>query len=266
MSDNAAAQQGWYLYGITRCGSLASSEATPVQLLELAGLAAVVMPVNLADFSLAVLQERMSSASALETMVRSHNSVIEAIHAQQPILPAKFGSVYARPDDVVSALRSAHDSLLRQLERLEGCDEWAVHLYADRAALRGHISQQDPALQRLRAELAEARPGRAYFLERQLRAQLEDATEHALERLAQHAFDRLADCAVDAQVSPLAPGAADDDDVEILRAAFLVSRERAEDFAAEVRACADARAGLSTECSGPWPPYSFAGAADEGAA
>jgi hypothetical protein len=271
---DAAAARGWYLYGITRRAPLAEvlreaddderlttvpGEAPePLQALECSGLAAVVRPVRLADFSMAVLQERLRSESELEAMVRSHNRVIEAVHARQAILPAKFGVVYADTRDILSALRSACDRLLPQLHRLEGCDEWALHLYADRAVVRERSAARHPAVARLREQHAAARPGRAYFMERQLRDETEAATRQALVTLAQGAFDRIAGAAVAGQVSPVRPTADAAGEVEILRAAFLVTRDGAERFEAELRSVADASEGLRCECTGPWPPYSFA--------
>jgi hypothetical protein len=259
-----AATHGWYFYGITRCAPLpaairaADDDAVPVQLLEFSELAAVVRPVPLVDFTPDALNEHLHDASALETMVRSHNRVIEAIHAQQAILPAKFGMVHARAEDVVSALRPAHDSLLQRLSRLEECDEWAVHVYADRATTRERIAVEDEAMRRLREERGAARPGRAYFLAQQLRDALDSATEDALSTLAQDTFDRLAIYAVDAEVNPVSRPAALVAESEILRASFLVRRDATEQFAKEVHSCIDGRECLRCDCSGPWPPYSFA--------
>ena len=249
---------GWYFYGITRSGALPQASGDDeLQLLEFSGLAAVVRPVLLADFSSAVLQERLRTAAALEDMVRSHNEVVEAVHAQKPILPAKFGMVYASADDVVSALQPEHDALLDQLNRLDGCDEWAVHIYADRDAIRRHIAAIDPEIQQLREERAAARPGRAFFLDRQLEHELERATDRELVTAAQAAFEWIAGCAVAGQMNPPAP-VTNSAVTEILRASFLVPRDSAEQFEKRVRSSADADAGLHCEYSGPWPPYSFA--------
>jgi len=280
-SDRAASQttadaaRGWYLYGITRSrplaavlaeadagmlagdGQSAQGHTAPLQLLECCGLAAVVRPVLRSEFSVAILEERLRRAE-LEVMVRSHNHVIEAIHERQAILPAKFGMVYADPSDILSALRVASDTILPRLHRLEACDEWAVHVYADRAVVRERIAARMPVVRRLRDEHAAARPGRAYFLERQLRDELEAATRDAFVTLAQSAFDRLVSSAMAGQVSLVRPAADANSKVEILRAAFLVSRDGIEQFDAEVHAVADAGEGLHCECTGPWPPYSFA--------
>jgi hypothetical protein len=251
--------RGLYFYGITRGGLLAGAlaDAHDVQLLEFSGLAAVVRPVLLADFSLEVLQERLRSATALEAMVRDHNRVVEAIHAEQAILPAKFGTVYAHADDVLSGLKPARDALLQQLQQLEKCDEWALHLYADRDVIRNRISTEHPELRRLREQQAAARPGRAYFIERQRQDELEAATEQALLTLAQTAFDQLTARALAGQMNPVRTDG-DSGEIEILRASFLVSRDRARQFEDDARSSADASLGLRCEYSGPWPPYSFA--------
>ena len=254
-------QQGWYFYGITRKEPLADALAAAdgVQLLDCCGLAAVVKAVTLAEYTPAALQQRLTSEDSLESTVRGHNRVIEAIHEQQAILPAKFGVVYAGTEDVVSAVRPAHDALLQRLDRLEGCDEWAVHLYADCAAVRELLVAEDATLRARREQCAAARPGRAYFLEQQLRLEVQSATEETLLTLAQTVFDRLSRCAVAGQMNPLDSAADPTGEVEILRASFLVSRGGADGFKDEVRACADTSAALRCDFSGPWPPYSFAG-------
>lgn len=258
------AERGWYLYGVTQSGlpaavlSAANREQPTLQLLEFSELAAVVRAVPLSGFSAAALRERLHSASSLEATVRSHHHVIDTIHARQAILPAKFGALYASADDVLSALRPVHDTLLNQLNRLDRCDEWAVHLYADRAAVGECASRGNAAIQLLREQRAAARPGRAYFLEQRLRDEMKTATEDALAVLAQTVFDRLAGCAVAQQVSPIAPAADLAGEEEILRASFLVSRDRAESFEEAVGSAADTSDGMRCERSGPWPPYSFA--------
>ena len=273
--EGAETQLGWYLYGITRRAPLEAllaevdagvsaeaggmrDHAAPLELLECSGLAAVVRPVLLADFSRPIMEERLRNASDVEAIVRAHNRVIEAIHARQPILPARFGMVYADPDDIVSAVRPVCDTLDARLHRLQDCDEWAVHVYADRALVRATVAKVDDTIRFLRAQGATARPGRAYFIERQVRDRLEFATSQALLTIAQRTFDRLARCALGGKLSPAGSAGDAAGELEILRAAFLVARDRAERFETEMRSTADAGDGLRCESSGPWPPYSFA--------
>jgi Gas vesicle synthesis protein GvpL/GvpF len=275
-----ADEWGWYLYGITRRGALATrqpergngargkaevaldlggDEGEPVRVLDCGALAAIVRRVPLAQFSEETLRARHDDTAWFAAMAHRHDRVIAAIHQQQTVLPAKFGSVYARAEDVQRAVAEAQEALLAQLERVEGCDEWAVHMYADHPAIEQRLAAEHPTVQRLRQELAAAPPGRAYFLQRQLDEERAAAMEQVLRELPQAAYEHLARWAVADQVTPPArstPNA--QGEIEVLRAAFLVRRAHADTFLAELRSYVEGRDGVHCEYSGPWAPYSFA--------
>ena len=271
---------GWYLYGITRRGALATTppergsgargtadvaldlggdEGEPVQVLDCGALAAIVRCVPLADFSEDALRARHDDNAWFAAMAHRHNQVIAAIHQQQAVLPAKFGSVYARAEDVQRAVAEAQEALLAQLERVEGCDEWAVHMYADHPTIARRLAAEHPKVQRLQQELASAPPGRAYFLQRELEAERAAAVEEVLRELPQTAYEHLVRRAAASRVTqptrstPNAQG-----EIEVLRAAFLVQRAHADTFLTELRSYVEGRDGIHCEYSGPWAPYSFA--------
>jgi hypothetical protein len=276
----AADEWGWYLYGITRRGALATTQpersngargtavlalnlgrddGEPVQVLDCGALAAIVRRVPLAQFSAEALRTRHDDTAWFADMAHRHNQVIAALHQQQAILPAKFGSIYARAEDVQTAVAEAQEALLAQLERVEGCDEWAVHVYANHPAIAQRVAAEHQRLHQLQHELATASPGRAYFLQRELDEERAAATEQALRELGQAAYDRLARWAVAGRVTPPARSTPDaHGEIEILRAAFLVRRANADTFLAEVRSCVEGHDGVHCEYSGPWAPYSFA--------
>jgi hypothetical protein len=260
---------GWYLYAVTAGtggpGQFSPSGTgdLPVQVLEFGDLAAVVRPVSPEDFSPEVLSERASDPAWLEAMVRSHNDVIATIHAQQAVLPAKFGSVYRGIDDLRMALEEMRDPLMAQLQTLQGADEWAVHVYADRSAVQERVEAQDAELAALERDLAAARPGRAYFLQRKLADARGIAGERALNTLAQNAFDHLAACALAAQISAARRRTATVNREEILRAAFLVARDDSERFLQSAASLSSSEEGVEVETTGPWPPYSFAAIVEE---
>jgi hypothetical protein len=132
-------------------------------------------------------------------------------------------------------------------------------VYADRPAIAQRIAAEQPTIHQLQHDLATAPPGRAYFLQRRLDEQRAAATDQALRELAQAAYERLAHGAVAGRVTPPArstPTAHGES--EILRAAFLVRRAKAETFLAELRSCLEGRDGVHCDYSGPWAPYSFA--------
>jgi hypothetical protein len=228
-----------------------------LQLLRCGDLAALVRRVSQADFTPEALQARLGDPTTLTRAVQVHNNVIHAVHQRRAILPARFGAVYAHRRDLIAAMDQRSDFLLEQLARLDGCDEWAVHVYVDRRIVRASIlaeQVQDQA----RQQLATASPGRAYLLRRKLDESVAAQAAQVAEDLAVAAYQRLARVVVDGVANrPASSDGNPDGDVEELRAAFLVRRERSAEFIATVRAAAPARAVRLTH-SGPWPPYSFA--------
>lgn len=266
MENIAESEQGWYLYGITLRETAVAlmddvpvfSSSKPVQALEQGKLAAVAEPVLLAEFQPEALQERAQNLAWLEAMVRGHNQMIERIHQKGAVLPVKFGAVYPDREALLTALAERHDDLLAQLQRLGHCDEWGIHLYADRQAIQ-RLTAEHPTLQRLKDELAAASPGRAYLLKRKLSDEMGAISEEALNGLARTSYERLARFAVAGQSNPRSQRATGEaGEQEIFHATFLVQRANLAGFLGEVQRLAEEQEGLRCEYSGPWPPYSFA--------
>jgi hypothetical protein len=276
-------EDGWYLYGITRRNPADGAPAwtsavehdvvaTPlspgpaherVQLLEYGSLVAVVGRVDLADFSAEALQAHLSDPAWLEASVQLHNAVVRAVHQEQAILPAKFGAVYARLADITEAMERDHSVLLVQLEQLDGHDEWAVHVYVNQRIVQAQV-RAEQAADPVHQQLAATRPGQAYFLRRKFDDDLATKTAQITERVALTAYQRVARLATAARAGrPASPSGVADGETEVLRAAFLVHRERSEEFVAEVRAHAGDEGEWRCTSSGPWPPYTFAAIAEE---
>jgi hypothetical protein len=275
-------EDGWYLYGITRptpsetvpaasgapehhlvdAGLDVGPDRERVHVLVIGSLAAVVRRVPLADFTAEALQARLAEPGRLEAMVQAHNAVIHAVHQQRAILPVRLGAVYARLEDIAAAVEARDQALAAQLAGLDGCDEWAVHVCADRRIVQAHaLAQQAPDWER---QLASAGPGRAYLLRRRLADGLAAKTAEIADEIALAAYRQLARLAVDARAErPASPSDGADGETEVLRAAFLVRRERSEEFVGTVRTSGEDGRGWHCTYSGPWPPYSFA-AAPEG--
>jgi hypothetical protein len=254
--------KGWYLYGIVHDpGSevldTGISGADAPQLLRHGDLAAVAAPVPLAEYEPEVLRLRLRDPVWVEAAVRRHHEVVTRIHSARIILPAKFGSVYASVDDVLLALEREHEELRARLAALTDCDEWSVHVYATSRQAVDRMTARDTALARLEQDMATAPPGRAYFLRRKLDEARARATERGLTELAEAAHERLSAQAVASEVavSERRGAATADDEIEILRAAYLVQRPRLPAFVAELEDLARA---VREEWTGPWPPYSFA--------
>jgi hypothetical protein len=263
--NHSHGDMGWYLYGIVRRGSPDIDCGVALQMLECGSVAAVAKTVPLADFSDEALQKRVQDPGTLAELVTDHNAVIATIHDQMPILPAKFGGVYAQVEGLLAAIEGQHEALAAQLDRVDGCDEWAVHVYLNRDRFGDEIAASDPVLNQLRQDAATASPGRAYLLQRKLAEGITRAITRESADLSRQCLEQLERPAVAAQPGPASrapsgPSA----EMEILKAAFLVKREMLDAFDAEAEAISINHAELRCERSGPWPPYSFASVEEKG--
>lgn len=268
---------GWYLYGITHAERQIAvdtaddtlpdgNDGETAEVVVQGGVRAVVRRVPLAEFTPEALRGHADDPAWLETTARQHNSMIEVVHRERTILPAKFGCVYAALDDLRAALREEHDHLLAQLARIEGCDEWGVRLYGNPVTIRQQAAAENAGVQTLRHELASAPPGRAYLLRQKLAGELAAVSDRALYMLIEQAYGYLAQHAVTGQLTKRADASrleTREGDIEIVRAAFLVHRERTDAFLDDVRSLVMGETDLSCEYSGPWPPYSFAARMEE---
>ncbi|HEX8035563.1 MAG TPA: GvpL/GvpF family gas vesicle protein [Ktedonobacterales bacterium] len=278
--DASGAARGWYLYGIIQCEhdtdislplpdtdtSAGSATSEPARLLREGDLAAIVRMVTLVPAEDGKLGMGLRTAQQLETMVLEHNDLIAAVHRQRTILPSKFGCVYTQEDDLRHALRQQQESLLDQLHRLRNCDEWGVHIYAQPSLVRERLARNDPRVRHVEDELATATPGKAYMLKRQLANLLVEVTGQSLADLAHVALDALARHAADVSVAGQPRQAAKlDEEIEILRASFLVGRPESTSFLDAIQRFTAGNEGLRCEYSGPWPPYSFVGSLEESA-
>jgi hypothetical protein len=257
---------GWYLYGITRAGALLASgvqlpfpallaSAGPVAELTSGDIAALVRQVPLSEFGPDALSARLSDPAWVESMARHHNDVVTAVHQKQAVLPARFGRVYASEADLRATLDTLGDALRAQLDRLQGCDEWAVHLYASLESIEQRVADELALAAEVEQATVGSSPGRAYLLRRKLADDVATAVRQARANLAQAAYDSLMHHARDGHLNPLIPSTAGE--AEIGRGAFLVEREQVDDFLSAARGVEVLEAGTRCDVNGPWPPYSF---------
>ncbi|HEX4744453.1 MAG TPA: GvpL/GvpF family gas vesicle protein [Candidatus Limnocylindria bacterium] len=173
-----------------------------------------------------------------------HHRVVEALCARQPCLPVRFGTRAADAEGARSLVSARAEELARALERVGRRRELAVTLlWLDAAARpgRGHAVEGGPPgrafLERKRAayEADERQRSRAEALARALEAGLS-----ADQADVRHAF-----CP-----SPLVA----------LSTAILAPAGEADAMKERVVRVASGLGGVRAVVSGPWPPYTFAGA------
>nr|WP_156000104.1 GvpL/GvpF family gas vesicle protein [Streptomonospora sp. PA3] len=250
-----------YVYAVARplaaeaVADLKGVGGRPVHLVEHEGLVAVVSAVPLHEFDEDALRANLEDLGWLEEVARAHHGVVDAAARRTDVVPLRLATVYHGDDRVRAVLREGREDFAGALERVAGCLEFGVKVYAEPASRPA--APEPPA-----AAPAGESPGKAYLRKRrEQRDRRDDVWQQAAqlcERLdaaaAQWARARERHRPQDASLSG-APGE------NVLNAAYLVADADAEGFLDAVeRVRAAAPEGTRIEVSGPWAPYSFSAA------
>lgn len=238
-----AAGEAIYVYGVTRpAGAVRRAGAgiagTDVGVIEHRGLAAIVSPV--AD----------GSMQAKRRDLLGHTEVLQAAFASAPVLPLRFGTVFADGESLVAGfLEPRRDELLALLKQFDGLAELRVRALYREERILAEVVRADERIAGLRERV---RAGGGHGLQ----VQLGEAVAAALR--ARRRAD--ADALVAALASLARDMAADEpvSELEVLRGSFLVERKRIPSFDARMDELARAAEGRMTfRYTGPLPPHSF---------
>ncbi|MEU2253767.1 GvpL/GvpF family gas vesicle protein [Nocardia xishanensis] len=253
---------GVWLYAVTSAadvgedlGDLTGVAGEVVRPVVSGDLAAVVGSVPLAVFGDEPLRRNLEDLTWLEATARAHDAVVSALARQGTAVPLRLAIVFRDDDRVRGMLEERRAAFESALALVRGRTEWGVKAYGDRAALTAAVAEADLA----KSERGGA--GTAYLLRR--RAQL--SAQETVERDAAERADRIHELLVRQAAAgrrqpvtdPVLNGRRD---WMVLNGTYLVDDDRADEFASAVKDLENRFAGIRLELTGPWPPYSFAGA------
>jgi hypothetical protein len=227
--------------------------ARPVRVHRTRDLAAVLSPVRRAELEGEQGEANLADIGWVGPRALRHQAVIEQAMAEATVLPLPFGTLFSSPTALERAMVEGRPRILAVLERLGGCEEWAV---------QGTLDRQQALAARLAAAIAAgdyvpaAAPGRRHLEEQRLRREWErdigawalaaaDDLAHDLTALAHGFVERRIPAGQEL----------------LFNWAFLVPTRALTRFRARIEAAAEPcrERGLHLGCKGPWPPYSFCG-------
>lgn len=171
----------------------------------------------------------------------AHERIIEDLMDRSTVLPMRFGSTVPDEASLLKILGERRGEFERLIDRVRGRVELSV---------RAQVIVAEPVPARSAALADAGGPGTAYLLERrEIQGRADDALARIHEPLATLARDNAR------KTGGLRPGA--------FKGAYLVDRDRVEEFRARVGQLADEIEGARIVCTGPWPPYSFSAGSPE---
>ena len=236
--EAAPVPQALYVYGITPAGvrtpRSAGVDGAPVRMLTESGLCAAVSAAP------PRLRPRRRDLMA-------HQSVLDELAAQGPVLPMRFAVLSPRTDALLSQLRSDAAHLTAQLDGVRGC----VELNVKGTVVPGHFADLVRRDDKLRTLALRTRRRPDYEANVRLGEAIALGVRREARRAAREVVDRLAPLAV-----RTVQGATDDE--QVLSASFLLRSADEPRFREAVAALARDRGDrLALSVTGPLPCYSF---------
>jgi hypothetical protein len=198
--------------------------------------------------------DNASVPPATESNLWRHEAIVEALMGTRAVLPVSFGAVLADEAALQAILATRYTGFVTDLRRVSGRVELSVHVLEDGEwqMANGKWQMADSESQPSAiGHQPSAISGHAYMLARLEAERSLQAWRQRAETLAAGIHARLARLADEnTRLSPVTSHL-------LLKAAYLVPRERVTDFRQEVESLCLAYPHLRFLCTGPWPAYSF---------
>lgn len=186
--------------------------------------------------------------------LRRHWSVLQQAIESTTVVPVRFGTVLADERTVREDLLDANSDRLAELfAQFEGCVQMTVKGSYIEERLLADVVKSSRALLALAERVQRTSQAASYYDRIRLGEGIANAIAAQRELDEERAFQTLETAAVGGRVEE-APG-----QLEAFNLAFLVKRDRQDDFSERVRELgAEVEGRIEVRYVGPLPPYSFA--------
>jgi hypothetical protein len=235
-----------YVYGIVRSETardlaVTGVEDRPVERVEHGPVAALVS------------EAPDGPVKASRRNLLAHTEVLQRVAADHCVLPMQFGMVMPSEAGVADELLAAReDALVEQLTTFHDVVEVDLKVVCPEEKLLRAVVAERPELAELRESLRDRSPDATYFERIRLGELIAGAVEEKRSALLDGVLGRLEPHALSKAVSEPAH------EQMLVNVAFLVARERLEEFDTEVDALArDLGPDLISKYVGPLPPFHF---------
>jgi hypothetical protein len=244
----AAPTRVLYLYAISQLPANAAPALSAEGIDGSAGLEALrcdpylcwISRVDKAEFADA-LPDRMQDLEWLATAGLRHQRAVAEISGQLTALPARFGTVFLGEDSLNRHVRERKAALEEAFARVSDADEWGIKIFAERKTSARAIVKPASGSDYLKRKAELLQPRSSGKLDEELAEFVSTLTKLAVA------------ASPGGKASAGQPGL-------VWHGSFLVRRNNRAKLESALKKYAelwkDAR---RIDCSGPWPPYSFAG-------
>jgi hypothetical protein len=254
-----------YVYGIVPATFDATRvpegvEDAAVTLVREGDLAALVSPVNAADYAAERLEPATADVAWLGARAAAHDRVLTWASDHGPVVPLPIFSLFVDEARVAAMLRDRAATLARLVARVGAGREYTLRVYRTDDALLAALGTLSPEIAALERAAAAASPGQRYLLQKKLDTERRAEMRRVGAAVAREVHAAAAAHALGAVTEPLpAPGTRAAPEALVLQGAYLVAPASLDAFRGALTD-ADARyagRGFRFEFGGPWPAYHF---------
>jgi len=265
--------RGFYLYCLRDQTGTAEPVEVPgvdgentVRLFPFRELEAVVSEVSVDEFASEEVQRKArDDIDWIKEKSLAHQRVIvessQVAGRTVSVIPMRFGTIYKSLENLKQALCDNYASMRRLLEELRGKQEWSVKVYlADRNALDAAVCQENRSIRQKKEEIERLPEGLAFFEEQEIGEAIARERKGEIQRLCEGVSDSLAGVASDSRrMGLLGKELTGRSEPMVFNVAYLVQQSVLPAFQNAVSEQIEALSpkGLSLECTGPLPPFSF---------
>jgi hypothetical protein len=245
--EPASGEGGRYVYGI-----IEAKQPLSFGKMGIGGSGEPVYTVNFQDIAAVVSKTSVYIFDPTRENALAHEHVIETVMKTHTIIPMSFGTVFRTDDDIREVLRSIYASLKDVLKQMEGKLEFGLKVNWDRDRIIEELKDADEEIRRFHQEITRKHLQSTYFARMQLGRMIDKALSERSAQYVRDIYEALRGvCVASRDNKPIG-------DKMIMNAAFLVEREKENDFDAAVNKIAKHYGELlNFKYTGPWPPYNF---------
>ncbi|WP_088555004.1 GvpL/GvpF family gas vesicle protein [Calderihabitans maritimus] len=245
-----AVAEGKYIYG-----AIASREARNFGPIGVGDRNDLVYTINYRDLAMVVSDSPIIIYDPDRKHALQHERVLGEIMKEFTVIPASFGLIFKSEADVQELLKKIYEEAMEALKNLDNKVELGLKVLWKKEYFAAEIEKGFPQLRQLKAAAARESPKyrkQVFSKKFQLGQMIENIVAQKRSRYIGEIYYGLQRYAVASVANDLITNRM------ILNAAFLVDKNREQEFDAQVsRFYQKYREKLDFRYTGPWPPYNF---------
>lgn len=240
----------YYVYGACLCAHLQDGEQA-IDLPAVDNPSARPFYHLIDDLALIISPIESEEILSLRRHLMAHTKVLEGLMRARTLLPMRFGLITSL-EALERVVRREHDAFIQHLTALKGKAEYGIRVAWHREVAMNELAQGHPELKAQWNTLKDKSEEESYYqridLGQAVSSALEDKREAERERLAEALKARAERHVLHKP----------DDDMQVLKADFLIRYEDEEALFEALRTLVEAQeARVEVKFIGPVPPYNF---------